>query len=251
MQLNDYAQKYRSIQFARENGVLEVVLHHNGGAAKWGSSAESLHGELGHAFIDIARDPDNKIVILTGTGDSFMDTFAPELMHSEPTITEMWTRVYDEGVDLLNNLLAIPVPMIAAVNGPAYIHAELAVLCDIVIAADHAVFADLAHTVNGVVPSDGVHVVWPMLLGPNRGRSFLLTGEIIGAEEAKRLGFVADVVPRAEVMTRAREAAAKLAKHSTPMLRYTRALLVKELRRKMFDELPSGLAHEALASMFR
>ncbi|MFC3174083.1 enoyl-CoA hydratase/isomerase family protein [Novosphingobium bradum] len=251
MRLSDYADKYEAIRFTREGGVLEMRLHHQGGPAKWGSSAQSLHGELGPAFRDVAGDPENRVVILTGTGDSFLDGFDPALIHPEPTMAALWPRLYDEGVSLLGNLLAIPVPMIAAVNGPALVHAELAALCDIVLAAEHASFADHAHAINGTVPGDGVHVVWPMLLGPNRGRYFLLTGEVIGAEEARRLGVVAEVLPADRLMARARELAAQLARHPLPMLRYTRALLVKDLRRKMFDDLPSGLAHEALGTIFR
>ncbi len=92
------------------------------------------------------------------------------------------------------NHLNIEVPMIAAVNGPALIHAELAVLCDIVIASDNAEFQDAPHFPNGVVPGDGVHVVWPLVLGPNRGRYFLLTGQKLSAKEALDLGVVSEVV---------------------------------------------------------
>jgi enoyl-CoA hydratase/carnithine racemase len=248
MQLSDYAGKYQCIRFTRESGILEMTLHHEGGPAKWGASLNSLHAELGYAFLDIAQDPETKIVILTGTGDSFLADSEPFDI-PETSIAEMWRRVYGEGVALLQNLLAIPVPMIAAVNGPALIHAELAVLCDIVLAATHAEFADLAHIPNGTVPGDGVHTVWPMLLGPNRGRYFLLTGERIGAEEARRIGVVGEVLAPEQLMSRARELAGQLAKLPTSMLRYTRSVLVRELRRRMFDELAGGLAHEALAML--
>ena len=250
MQLSDYADKYRHIRFSREDGVLEMVLHSRGGPALWGSSPECLHRELGDAFLDIARDPQTKVVLMTGTGDSFIAGFDPDESYPEASIAEMWPRIYTEGLALLNNLLAIPVPMIAAVNGPALIHAELAVLCDIVLAADTAEFADLAHVPSGgAVPGDGVHTVWPMLLGPNRGRYFLLTGERIGADEARRIGVVGEVLAPEALVGRARELAAQLARLPVPMLRYTRTLLVRELRRRMFDELSGGLAHEALATL--
>jgi enoyl-CoA hydratase/carnithine racemase len=251
MQLADYREKYTGIRFARgDDGVLEMTLHTRGGPARWGSSPDCLHGELGQAFLDIARDPDNRVVLLTGTGDSFIAGFDPAFAYPEDGMAAMWTRIYDEGVALLHNHLAVPVPMIAAVNGPATIHAELAVLCDIVLAADTAEFADLAHIPGGgAIPGDGVHVVWPMLLGPNRGRYFLLTGERIGAEEARRIGVVGEVLPPDALLPRARELAARLAGLPLAVLRHTRALLVRELRRRMFDELPGGLAHEALAML--
>lgn len=250
MQLSDYQDKYAGIRFAREDGVLEMTLHTRGGPAKWGSSPESLHRELGDAFLDIARDRETRVVLLTGTGDSFIADFDPALGHPEASLAEMWPRIYDEGIALLHNLLAVPVPMVAAVNGPALIHAELAVLCDIVLAADTAEFADLAHVPSGgAIPGDGVHVVWPMLLGPNRGRYFLLTGERIPAQEARAIGVVAEVLSPDGLMPRARALAAQLAKLPLPLLRHTRMLLTRDLRRRMFDELHSGLAHEALATL--
>ena len=249
--LADYADKYAGIRFTRKDGVLEMTLHTRGGPAKWGASPDCLHGELPEAFNDIARDPENRVVILTGTGEAFIDGFDPAFKAPETDLASMWPRIVEEGNALLANLLAVPVPMIAAVNGPALIHAEIPALCDVVLASDNAEFADLAHFPNGTVPGDGVHVVWPMLLGPNRGRYFLLTGERIGANEAQRLGVVAEVLPKADLLPRARQLAASWSKVSLPALRYTRSLLVRELRRRMQDELASGLAHEALATLVR
>lgn len=250
IQLSDYAGRYSCINMARDAaGVLEVRLHTRGGPALWGTSLTSLHAELGNAFLDIARDAENRVVILTGTGDSFIAAMDPQEPYPEPSLSAMWPRIQDEGLALLNNLLAIPVPMIAAVNGPALIHAELAVLCDIVLAADTAEFADLAHVPGGAVPGDGVHTVWPMLLGPNHGRYFLLTGERIAAAEARRLGVVGEVLPLSDLMPRARALAGQLAGLSTMVLRHTRSVLVRELRRRMFEELANGLAHEGLAML--
>lgn len=249
MELNDYANKYSCITFTRENGVLEMTMHTRGGPAQWGTSLKSLHAELGDAFAHLALDRENKVVIFTGTGDAFLTQFDAEEVSPEKELSHMWARIHQEGMELLNNLLAVPVPMIAAVNGPALIHAELAVMCDIVLAASHAEFADIAHVPGGTVPGDGVHVVWPMLLGPNRGRYFLLTGERIGAEEAKSLGVVGEVLAPEQLLPRAREHAQRLAALPAPMLRHTRAILIRELRRRMIDELSAGLAHEGLAIM--
>lgn len=250
MQFADYRDRYRTIRLARdEAGVLEMTLHTRGGEALWGSTPESLHGELGECLADIARDRENKVVLLTGTGASFCAGLDMEEMPREASFPASWERLFEEGNALLERLLEVPVPMIAAVNGPALVHAEVAVLCDIVLAADHAEFADVAHMVNGVVPGDGVHVVWPMLLGPNRGRYFLLTGERIGAEEARRLGVVGEVLAAEALLPRARELAAQLARLPAITLRHTRRLLVRNLRRRMREELGEGLALEGLALM--
>jgi len=248
--LADYAARYAGIRFNRtDSGVLTVTLHTRGGPALWGTALDSLHAELPRAFVDIASDPDNKVVILTGTGDSFITAMDREGNFPEATLADMWDRIHLEAVGLLENLLAIPVPVIAAVNGPALIHAELAVLSDIVLASDTAEFADLAHVPGGAVPGDGVHVVWPMLLGPNRGRYFLLTGERIGAEEAKRLGVVAEVLPPDALMDRALALAEQLARLPVRTLRGTRRVLVHHLRKRLRDELDMGLAAEAVAML--
>lgn len=247
MQFADYATRYNTIRFARHEGVLELTMHSRGGEARWGSSPTSLHAELGQAFLDIARDPENKVVILTGTGNRFVASMDDQERAPETGLLEMWDRIYDEGIWLLENLLAIPVPVIGAVNGPATIHAELAVLSDIVLAAEHAEFADLAHAPGHCVPGDGVHTVWPMLLGPNRGRYFLLTGQRLSAREALELGVVGEVLPAAELMPRARALAQRLAMLPRRQLRHTRAVLVRHLRRRLREDLDFGLAVEALA----
>lgn len=248
--LADYAKRYSGIRFARdEAGVLEMRLHTRGGPALWGTSLTSLHAELGEAFLDVGRDTDNRVVILTGTGDSFIAAFDPQEPFPETSLAAMWSRIHAEAVALLENLLAIPVPMIAAVNGPALIHAELAALCDIVLAAEGAEFADIAHVPGGAVPGDGVHTIWPMLLGPNRGRYFLLTGERIGAAEAQRLGVVAEVLAAEDLLPRARALGAQLARLSPETLRHTRAVLVRDLRRRITDDLGGALAQEALAML--
>ncbi|WP_297492720.1 enoyl-CoA hydratase/isomerase family protein [Acidocella sp.] len=247
MQSADYTGRYNTIRFTRQGGVLELALHTRGGEAKWGSSPTSLHAELGRAFLDIARDIETRVVIITGTGESFCTGMDPEERAPEPDLAQMWDRIHDEGLALLENLLAIPVPVIGAVNGPAYIHAEIAVLSDIVLAAAHAEFADLAHAPGHCVPGDGVHTVWPMLLGPNRGRYFLLTGQKLSARQALELGVVAEVLPAAALMPRARELAAQLARLPRRQLRHTRAVLVRHLRRRLREDLDFGLLSEALA----
>lgn len=251
MRLADYESKYQTIRFLRTDGVLEMTLHTRGGDALWGISEQSLHNELGLACADIARDSQNKVVILTGTGNTFIAAMDDQERAAEASLGEMWKRIYVEGLALLERLLEIPVPVIAAVNGPALIHAEIAVLSDIVLAAEHAEFADIAHIPGGAVPGDGVHTVWPMLLGPNRGRYFLLTGERISAVEAQRLGVVGEVLSADALLPRARQLAEQLAALPDQVLRHTRRLLVRNLRRRIQEELDVGLAVEALAMLNR
>ena len=158
-----------------------------------------------------------------------------------------WNRIYWEGRRLIDSLLALEVPVIGAVNGPALHHAELPVLSDIAIASDTAVFQDHAHFLSGVVPGDGVQLIWPLLLGPNRGRYFLLTGQTLTAEQALALGVVSEVVAPDRLLSRARELAGMIAERPTLARRYTRVVLTDQLRRGMRDAVGYGLALEGLA----
>jgi hypothetical protein len=153
IKLDEYTNKYQHAKLERRDGILQVTLHTNGKELEWGSGP---HEELSYLFADIARDFQNKVVILTGTGESFCAN--PPLTGSANLKSSVWDRVYNEGKHLLMNHLNVEVPMIAAVNGPAHRHAELAVLCDIVLAAEHTTFQDSAHFLNGTVPGDGVHI---------------------------------------------------------------------------------------------
>ena len=238
-----YSDRFPSVQFRREDGILELRIHSEGGPAVWTAHETGIHRELGDAFYEVARDPENHVVIITGTGDEFLTR--TELGGFQMDTTE-WFRIFKEGKDLLNNLLDIEVPVIAAVNGPAWVHAELATLSDIVIASERASFADKAHALHGVVPGDGVHVWWDMLLGPNRARHFLLTGAVIDAEEAQRLGFVAEVVAHEQTLSRAWEVARELVVKPPLMLRYSRAAMTQNIKRRMLDDLGFGLLLEGM-----
>jgi enoyl-CoA hydratase/carnithine racemase len=154
-----------------------------------------------------------------------------------------------DGRHLLINHLNIEVPMIAAVNGPALIHAELAVLCDIVLAAEEAEFQDAPHLPNGLVPGDGVHVVWPLVLGPNRGRYFLLTGQKLAAREALELGVVNEVMQREKLLPRAKELAREICKRPMLAQRYARVAMTQVLKQQMLDGLGYGIALESLSMM--
>ena len=246
--LESYQDRFRNVAFERREGVLEVRLHSAGGPAKWGVRSDSLHAELGEAFYAVAHDPDNRVVILTGTGDVFLTAMHPE---EGPTAIDplFWERMHQEGRDIVMNLLDIPVPVISAVNGPARVRAELATMGDVVLASEDAVFSDNGHFPSGAVPGDGVHVWWTLLLGINRGRAFLLTGEEIEAQEAQRLGVVHQVLPRQALMPRAWTLAKELSRQPPLVTRYARQVLVQHIKRRMLDELGSGLMYEGMALM--
>jgi enoyl-CoA hydratase/carnithine racemase len=86
-----------------------------------------------------------------------------------------------------------------------------------------------------------------MMLGPNRGRYFLMTGQEITAQEAQRLGVVAEVLSKDRLMPRAWELARDLLQKPALARRYTRIVLTQHLKRRLIDDLGSGLMAEGLA----
>jgi len=242
--LDQYTDKYENVRMERRDGILQITLHTSGDTLQWGVLP---HRELPQVFADIGADPENKVVIMTGSGEAFTGPSGSPDTRPRRTPAQ-WDATYWEGKHLLMNLLDIEVPMISAINGPALRHSELPLLCDIVLAAEETTFQDSGHFINGLIPGDGMHVVYPMLLGLNRGRYFLLTGQRLSAHEAKDLGLVSEVLPREQLLPRAWELAEQLAQQHPLVLRYSRVLLTQYIKRLMHDLLGYGLALEGLGS---
>jgi enoyl-CoA hydratase/carnithine racemase len=245
----DYRTSFKTAELEMlSSGVLVVRFHSRGKSLAWNGLPHREYPEL---FAHIAADRDVRAVIITGTGETFIDLvedFEAGVAEGRATAAQMDSGVY-EGVRLLENLLRIEVPIVAAVNGAAVVHAELALLSDIVLCTPATYFSDEAHVPNGLVPGDGVQIVWPLLLGINRARYFLLTGQQIHAEEARQMGLVAEIVPAEELMARATEHAGRLAECNPIVIRNTRNALVAGLRRDLSEGLQQGLLLETVASL--
>lgn len=240
----DYFNRYSNLAMQRDdNGVLLVRMHSNDGPIVWNAVA---HREFADAFHDISRDRRNRAVVLTGTADEWMVQIDREGM-SALGLPWVWNRINLDGRKVLNNLLDIEVPMVCAVNGPARVHSELALLCDLVICTPDTVFQD-RHLEWGIVPGDGVHIVWPAVLGPSRGRQFLWMSQQLGAEEALRLGVVSEIHARDALLPRAMALATHLAQLPALAARYSRVLFSQPYRRLLADDAGYGLALEGLSA---
>lgn len=239
---DEYSKKYETIDLERTDGIVQMTVHTNGKSLVWTAQA---HDELAYCFADLATDRENSVVILTGTGEALCAEI--DFASFDLGSAQGWDHVIYEGKRLLNNLLDIPVPVVAAVNGPSLFHPEIPVMSDIVIASETASFQDGPHFPSGIVPGDGAHIVWPHVLGANRGRYFLLTGQTLDARTALEYGAVSEVVPPHQLLDRAWEVARSIAEKPLLTRRYARAALTLEFKRLMHEGLGYGLTMEALA----
>jgi enoyl-CoA hydratase/carnithine racemase len=205
---------------------------------------------------DIAGDRDVRIVIYTGTGENFnadfrpkgdeLKTYAARLQAAPQRPAEDVEAAGWSGRNRHNNLLDIDAIMIAAVNGPVTIHAELPFMCDIVLASEDAYFQDLAHFVSNLSPGDGVQNIMPRVIGLNRFRYWQLMGQKITAKQAYEWGAVNEVLPKDKLLDRAWEIARYLSRFSTVTLRNTRRTFVQELKRAAVNDLALGQNMELL-----
>lgn len=245
-----YFDAFPDIALSRtETGILEMRLHSHGDSFRFSASART---QLLSAFQAIGADRANRVVILTGTGADWCAGFdrSPEVSPDPAlSLAQRWDIQFWEGRRLLQTILDVDAPMIAAVNGPALIHTEYLLTCDIVLAAETAVFQDMPHLNNGVSPTDGMHVLWPHVLGPVRGRYFLLTQQKLDAAQALDYGVCNEVLAADALMPRAYAIAERLVEQPEHTLRYARVGLTQRLKKLVTDEMALGVAVESLSAL--
>jgi enoyl-CoA hydratase/carnithine racemase len=151
---------------AHRVGVLTVRFDSEG---KEHTFTGTTHHDFPRLIEDIAYDRDNKVLVLTATGETFINNIdGPSL----GDLTKPWTAdvLYLEGRRGVQRLVDLEIPIIAAVNGPVSVHSEYALLADVVIASETVVFSDAPHLAFGIAPGDGLFVIWEEVLGLNRAR---------------------------------------------------------------------------------
>jgi enoyl-CoA hydratase/carnithine racemase len=242
---DNYMIGYRNLKLMRDSqGVLTVQFHSDGGPLTFTAQA---HTEVVDAFYRVSQDRENKIVILTGAGGDFMlgvdwSSFADV---SDPGV---WSQIHDEGVQVLENLANIRVPVIAAIEGRAHIHSEYALMANIVVASEGATFHDVGHFAAGVVPGDGILTTWSYRTGAGRAEAFLLNPRPLTANVAHQWGVVAEVVPNGQALSRARELAGQFLKAPEVTRRNTRIHFIWPLKERLVREVGYGLSLEGASA---
>jgi enoyl-CoA hydratase/carnithine racemase len=241
----DYFTAYQNVKLTRDaNGVLMVQLHTNGGPC---IMTADTHTEFVEAFYRISQDRANKIVILTGAGGDFI-TEVDWSSWGDPSDPGVWSQIHDEGVQALENITNIRVPVIAAIEGRAHVHSDYALLASVIVAAEGATFQDVAHFAAGVAPGDGIFTTWSYRAGAGRAEAFLLNPQPLPARTAQEWGVVAEVVPNGKALTRARELAELYLKAPEVTRRNTRVHFIQPLKERIVREVGYGLSLEGASS---
>jgi len=204
-----------------------------------------LHRQFGALWAEIEGDAAVRAVVLTGNGRAFsaggnLDDF--ELFRTDFAERRKAMR---RARRLVDEMLDVHVPVVAAVNGPAVgLGATLMTLCDIVFISEDTFVAD-PHVASALVAGDGGAVTWPAHIGLLRAKQYLLTGDRIPASVAVEMGLASFAVPAAEVLAQATAFAHRLAALPPQAVQDTKSLLNQILRSNAVHALGMGLAAES------
>src|SRR6202049_921693 len=232
---------YNTIELAYDGGVATITLNR---PEKRNAVSFELIDDLLRALDEVSKS-NAIVVILTGAGKAFCSGMdldnLKSLLGRSPAQNLQDSRTM---VRLFRSLYEFPKVTIAAVNGPAIAGGTgLALLCDFTLAVPEAKFG-YTEARPGFIPA----IVSTFLLrqvGEKQARDLLLTGRIIGAEEAARMGLINEIVAPETLMSRARELAALLIENSPASLRATKKLLSEHARPELDVQIEAAVRENA------
>lgn len=206
-----------------------------------------LKRELETIWLDLADDQDVNVIVLTGAGAAFCaggDVKGMAARAGTAAAAQTMLSTPSRARRLIQNMLEVEQPIIGAINGDAVgAGATLALFCDITVMAEDARIGD-PHVRVGLAAGGGGAVIWPLLLGPARGKEFLLRGHLVKGKEAERIGLVNHAVPAANVLPHAMEIAQELAAGATWAQRWSKLVVNKWLKEQVNLILDASLAFE-------
>jgi enoyl-CoA hydratase/carnithine racemase len=245
MSNRDYFDRFENLAMERdEDGVLTVRFHTDGGPCVF---TGQTHEDLPEALERISMDAENHAIVLTGTGDSFMDQIDGASL-GDITDPLVWEKARVEGLKILQRLVELPMPTVGVANGPVTVHSEYLLLADVHIASERAAYGDYPHPAFGITAGDGLQVVWEEVAGTARAKWLLWSGETIDATTAMQWGVVTEVLPHDAVLARGYEIARMLAGRSETYRRLQKQTLNQKLRRRILEGVPYGMALEGLTA---
>ena len=235
--------------------LIQVKVHEHAGTiiinrpARRNALNRALLAELQQAFDDLHRERRVRAVILTGAGSAFcagMDLYEMQATAELEDALTQWGRDAEVYCELMLQMLRLPKPIIAAVNGPAVAGgAGLVLASDLVVACDPARFG-LPEPRRGIVAG----LVAPLLvfrIGGGRAARLLMTSELIEATEATQIGVYHELVPTGRIWARAVELSALCSQGAPEALQLTKRMLNETIGDHLSTQLTAGAAISATA----
>lgn len=237
--MTNWKSKYELITFDDDEGVLTVYFSRE---AKLNAVDARMHTEMSWLWKDVARDEATRAVVLTGAGSAF--SAGGDLDWFKNMTPDDLDRLFVEARRIIVDMLEVPQPIVAAVNGAATgLGATLALMSDIIYASENAMIAD-THVLAGIGAGDGGVVIWPWLCGMARAKEYLMTGQKLNAREAHNIGLVNHVVEHDKLLDTATKMARRLADGPQLAIRGTKFSLNKILREAVNLTLDTSLVLE-------
>ena len=238
--------RYETLVITREGRKLTITMNR---PHAMNAADALLHEELAHVFYDVACDPDSDVIVLTGAGRAFSAGGDIPWMADAIAEPEMFERTAREAKCIAFSMLELEKPLIARVNGHATgLGATLALLCDVIFAADTAKIGD-PHVSIGFVAGDGGPALWPQFIGYPRAKEYLMTGRLMPAARAAEWGLINYALPPAELDAAVDAFAQELLAGATRAIRWTKVTTNIELKRIFGAYMDAGVAYEALSNM--
>jgi enoyl-CoA hydratase/carnithine racemase len=248
----EYSEKYKEhVIMERRNGVIMLRMHTHNKPLIW---SPQLHRAVGQAIGEVARDPENQVMILTATGN-FWVAYGLAVEKGKEWMQEdsleqraMATRnvFVGDGMPLQENLIFdVDIPTIGVITGPGY-HMEMALHCDLTICTEDTVMLDV-HRWMGFVSGDGMNIAYQEFMGTKRANYAMLLGTPVTAQQALDWGMVNEVVPRERIYERGWELGAAIMRGGNTRLSYRRwmtELMRKPLKKRMAEDFAGGFAME-------
>lgn len=238
--------QYKTIQFARRERVLYVTFNR---PEVLNAVDELMHEELSQVFVDCSRDPDSDLIVVTGAGRAFCAGGDIDWMQSAIDVPSRFEKTAREAKQIVYSLLDCEKPVIAKLNGHATgLGATIALFCDVVFASTKAKIGD-PHVSVGFVAGDGGAVIWPQLIGYARAKEFLLTGDLMTAEQAAGMGLINHAVVPEELDARVDAFADRLNKGAIKAIRWTKMATNIGLKQLAHSAMDACLAYESLSNV--
>jgi enoyl-CoA hydratase len=242
--MSDYSH-YETLVIEVTDKVAVVTLNR----PPYNAMNRTLIHEIHNVWADLTDDDDVHVIVLTGSGDYFSVGGDVKQMSERPGgdfLNEGEKPYRSKSRDMVQDILNCEKPIISAINGAcAGLAATAALFCDISIMAEDAKILD-PHARVGLVAGDGGAIIWPLLIGPNRAKEYLMRGKAITGVEAERIGLVNHVRPKAEVLPTAMELARELADGATWAVRWTKLCVNKTIKDQVNLILDAGHALERI-----